>query len=165
MAGKGRLRAAQSRWGNAPLGRRSGRKASAMPKPHCHGWACCEPGGAGRGRRWPQPSAGEVPWLKSAWGARGHATMKGQREAVSGQPAAMLPAWWASVLRRCCGRWAWFGLAWVVVSRGRQAGWPNTACSGRGYAPGRPARQKSGKILACGDVGRLAPPLTPSLAP
>ena len=66
---------------------------------------------------------------------------------------------WAA---RLSGRSAGTGGA----KRPRQQGGvaPNRACSGRGYAPGRPARQKFGKILAVGDVGRHAPPLTPSLA-
>ena len=34
---------------------------------------------------------------------------------------------------------------------------PNRACSGRGYAPGRPARQKFGKTLAVGGGGQTRP--------
>ena len=80
--------------------------------------------------------------------------MKVWREAVSDEQAS------APVLGRCSGRRAWFGLVRVVVSRGGQAYWPNPASSGRGYAPGRPARQKFGKTLAVGGGGRHAPPLT-----
>ena len=40
---------------------------------------------------------------------------------------------------------------------------PNRACSGRGYAPGRPARQKFRVSFALRLFGRHAPPLTLSL--
>jgi len=40
---------------------------------------------------------------------------------------------------------------------------PNRACSGRGYAPRRPARQNSEKSSPSMVVDSAAPPLTPSL--
>jgi len=117
-------------------------------------------GRGGSGGRWPQPCAGEVSRSKSACGVRGRATMKTQREAVSGQSETVLFARCAPVLGRCSERRAWFRLAWVAVSRGRQACRPNPACSGRGYAPGRPARQNSEKSSPSVALGGTAPPLT-----
>ncbi len=164
MAGKGRLRAAQSRYDRRPVGAAAwvkGKPGMKVALP----WVAYrrEAGRGGRGGRWPQPSVGKMLRSKSACAVRRGAKMQVRREAVSGEPIALLLTWCALALGRCCGRRAWFGLVRVAVSRGRQAYRPNPACSGRGYAPGRPARQKFGKILAVGGGGRHAPPLTQSL--
>ena len=100
LAGKGRLRAVRSRCGQRPVGAAAWAKGkrgmkAALP------WAelCRKPGGVGCGGQWPQPCAGEVYRSKSACAARRRATMEAQREAVFGQPAAILLARWAPVLK------------------------------------------------------------------
>ncbi len=65
-------------------------------------------GRGGRGGRWPQPFAGKKPRSKVACGVRRGAKMQVQREAVPGEPAAILLVQSAPVLGRYPGRRAWF---------------------------------------------------------
>jgi len=89
--------------------------------------------------------------------------MKAQRKAVPGERGAIVLAWCGPVLGRCSERRARFKLVRVAVSRGRQAWRPNPACSGRGYAPRQPARQKFRVAFALRLFGRYAPTMAPSL--
>ena len=165
MAGEGCLRAAKMGAKCAPRwGRGLSEKQARHENRAVVGETLPQARRCGAWQQWPQPSAGKMPRSKSAYAVRRGAKMQVRREAVSGQSETVLFARCAPVLGRCSGRRAWFGWVKVAVSRGGQAYRPNPACSGRGYAPGRPARRKFGKTLAVSGFGRHAPPLTPRVS-
>ena len=72
MAGKDRLRAAQSRCNRRPVGAAAWAKGKPGMKTALLGVEPCrKPPGAGRGGRWPQPSAGKMPRLRAGYEAEG----------------------------------------------------------------------------------------------
>ena len=112
LVGEGRLRAARSRCGQRPVEAAAWAKGKRGMEAALLWVAYRRKAGRGeRGGRWPQPSSGKMLWLKSACAARRRAKMKVRREAVPGEPIALLLAWCAQVLGRCSGRRGRFGLA------------------------------------------------------